>query len=118
MSSDNDAKSLLSAADILGAEDLVPVEVDVPEWGGTIRIRPLSAAEALTFIESLKKRQEEGAMRILIASAIDAAGKQLFTEADVHRLKAKSLRALMRVQNAAMQLNGLSEAAAATAKNV
>ena len=35
----------LSKDQILGAVDFSFVEVEVPEWGGTVRIRGLSAAE-------------------------------------------------------------------------
>ena len=34
---------LLSAQDIIKAQDLKTVDVEVPEWGGTVRLKEMSA---------------------------------------------------------------------------
>ena len=46
--------TLLTAADILGAEDLGHKDIEVPEWKGTVRIRALSAEQGLKFQEILE----------------------------------------------------------------
>ena len=37
--------SLLSAAEILAADDLPTEDVEVSEWNGTVRVRALTGAE-------------------------------------------------------------------------
>jgi hypothetical protein len=105
----SEERKILTAADILGAEDLQPITVYVPEWNGSVRIRPVTAAEALRFAEDLKKNESEAGLRMLAATAVDEQGKPLFTAEDVRKLSTKSLRAINRLQEASLILNGLRE---------
>lgn len=112
---------LLSAEDIFGADDLEPVTIYVPEWKGNVRIRPLSATETFEFVEASKKNTGSGAVVLLAMCAVDANGNQLFSADDLNqrkRLGKKSLKAIMRLQKIAMDLNGLSDnSKAEAAKN-
>jgi hypothetical protein len=114
------SKKRLSAADILGANDVHTVDVEVPEWGGFITLRTLTAGEAILVSERLKSGQRDAAIQVLAMCAVDSEGNLLFTEEDVIRLRSKSLKAVMRVQDAALKLNGMKEAQAErdAAKNV
>lgn len=110
------SKKILSAAEILAASDITPIEVEVPEWGGTVRLRPLSAAEALAFTNSMTKTTNDS-VRLLALSAVDEAGKTIFTDKDIERLSQKALKPIMRLQDAALELNGLKKEAQTQAKN-
>lgn len=107
---------LLGRAAILAAPDLPTVDVPVPEWGGTVRIRSMSAAERDDFeAETYALRGPDGATnlaniraRLLARCAVDAEGTPLFTAADAGALGKKSAAAVDRCVAMAQKLNGLS----------
>lgn len=110
--------TLLSAEAILAAEDIKTVDVNVPEWGGTVRLRTLTGEEAMRFAESVTgENRSESAVRIVGLCAIKDDGTPLFTEEQLTQLKQKSLRAIMRLQREAMTINGFTEEEAEAAKN-
>ena len=109
---------------ILAAEDVKFEVVEVPEWGGSVRVRGLSGTERGRF-EALvtsddSKRRSRGTERRkidLLASVtsrlcakciVDESGKRLFSDHDVEQLGAKSAAAIGRVSEVAMRLSGLS----------
>lgn len=111
--------ALLSKDAILGANDRRTVDVEVPEWGGTVRVRALSGAERDAYEVALAGVRPDGSRRInlvnvrarLVAMAcIDDAGERLFTDADAAALGDKSGTAMQRVFDAAQRLSGLSDA--------
>jgi hypothetical protein len=111
----SEKKDLLTADEvegILGCDDRQTVDLYVPEWKRTVRIRQLSAADSLLVAESPKL---ESMLLIVALSVVDESGARLFK--DHERLKAKSAGALNLIQNAALRLNGFSADAAAAAKN-
>jgi len=108
---------LLTKQEILAAADLSIEDVEVPEWGGVVRVRALSAAERDRFEDSLmtgrgKKRQfsmMNARAKLVALTVVDEQGKQIFNDQDVAALGAKSAAALSRVFDAAMRLAGLTE---------
>lgn len=117
---DNTRKGLsrdqLQAAFIRG--DRAYEYVDVPEWGGQIKLRVMSGLEAEAFMDATKARKERGesSMYALIAGcACDEDGNLLFPDESV--LKSCSLRVLNRIQKAALKLQGFREEDAEEAKN-
>ena len=104
----NESKGILSASDILNAEDLDTVDVEVEAWGGAIRLQALSAAEAIKFTDSLKGDGKKNAnVRIVLLSAIDEDGNRLFDNKELASLKEKNLRILNEIATKALVLNGL-----------
>lgn len=114
---------LLGRDAILGATDLPSVDVEVPEWGGTVRVRMLTGGERDAFeagtITRHGKKVEQNLVniraRLVALCAVDEKGERLFGEGDVEALARKSAAALNRVFEAARLLNGLTEEAAAEA---
>ncbi len=114
---------LLGRDAILGAVDLAHVDVDVPEWGGAVRVRMLTGGERDAFeagtITRHGKKIEQNLVniraRLVALCVVDEAGARLFSEADAEKLGQKSAAALNRVFEAARVLNGLTEEAAAEA---
>jgi hypothetical protein len=108
---------LLTRDAILSASDLTFEDVDVPEWGGTVRVRMLTGAERDLFesgtVVRRGKRVEMNLVnvraRLVALTAIDEGGQLLFTQADVEALAKKSAAGLNRVFEAARKLNGLTE---------
>lgn len=108
---------LLSRASILSADDLPIEDVEVPEWGGTVRVRGLSSAERDAWEESLmgpedaegkrKQTYENIRAKLIARSAIDEAGNRLFTDADVVALGKKGAAPLVRLYTVALRLSRL-----------
>jgi hypothetical protein len=111
--------SLLTRDAILGADDRRTEDVEVPEWGGTVRVRALSGAERDAYEASLVQFRGDGTQKLTLAnararlvylSACDEEGERLFTkEQDVNALGKKSASALQRVWEAASRLSGLKD---------
>ncbi len=103
---------LLSKEAILGAQDKATRDVEVPEWGGIVRVRTMSATErdrweSETYgtgkVNSINFRARFAALCL-----IDDKGARMFSDADIEKLGEKSAGALQRVFNAAQELNALS----------
>jgi hypothetical protein len=109
---------LLTKQEIMVADDMRTEDVDVPEWGGTVRVRTLSGRERDAFEASLvsgegKKRKADlvNVRAKLVGSClVDENGKRVFTDAEISFLGAKSAAALDRVFTVCQRLNGLSAA--------
>lgn len=108
---------LLSRQQILEADDLETVEVDVPEWGGSILLKALTGAKRDEVEQSMVKGRGNNQQvnmvnfraRLVAASAIDEGGQLLFiSDHDVKLLGKKSSKALDRVAEAASRLSGMS----------
>lgn len=100
-------RKMLSAEDILGVQDIQFRDVFVPEWNGIVRLRTLTAEEAISYAGDRKR--DDFAVQILLRSAVSEDGKPLFTDSDLEKLKKKTLRAIIKLQNVALELNGLAE---------
>lgn len=109
--------TLLSRDAILGASDIQSEIVDVPEWGGQVRVQGMSGTDRDAFEASLIKGKGKNTSvnynnlraKLLVRSIVDDAGERIFGEHDIAALGAKSSAALNRVYNVAQRLNGLSD---------
>ena len=107
---------LLTADDILGADDLPKELVECPEWGGHVFIRTFQSTErdaweqSIVLVrESSKEANLENARANLVSRvACDDEGKALFTVHQIENLGQKSAKALGRCFDVATRLNGLS----------
>lgn len=105
--------NILTKDQILQADDRYTEEVEVPEWGGSVRIKTLSGTERDQFEESIlseDRRNFKGIRAKLVAlSVIDENGDRLFTFEEAKLLGDKSARALDRVFAAAQKLSGFTQ---------
>lgn len=110
--------SLLSRDAILSADDIKTQDVEVPEWGGTIRLRAMTGTERDKLEAStVQTRGGKASMnmlnfraRLVAACAVDESGQRLFiSDEDVKRLGNKNAAALNRVAEVASQISGMSE---------
>lgn len=106
---------LLNKAAILGAEDLKHEDVEVPAWGGTVRVRVMTGAERDEFRVAI---QSEGgvpvgkfSVALLAATLIDETGARLFTMEEVDQLAEKSAASIDKPAAVSMRLNGLGGSA-------
>jgi hypothetical protein len=111
-------KKVLSATEILEADDIQVVDIDVPEWGGVVKLRPMSAEESIAYNEAVKAGDKRhGAVILASTCLVDEEGKKLFTEDQARGLVKKSLAALLRIQKVALKVNGFVDDEVKEAKN-
>lgn len=107
---------LLTREAILAADDKPTRTVAVPEWGGSVIVRSISAAERDEFEEAQLAARKDGRVlprqvraRMVAISVIGADGRALFSEADIEALGQRSVRAMDRVMAAVQELNALDD---------
>lgn len=104
--------ALLTKTAILDAQDLKHEDVEVPQWGGTVRVRTMTGAERDEF-RTLAASFEGGippakfAAILLALTCIDENGARLFTVEDVDQLEEKSAGSVDIPAVVAMRINGL-----------
>jgi hypothetical protein len=102
-----DVNGTLTRERILAAATAPPMRVEVPEWGGALWVRSISAGERDTY----ERRALEGGRRDLVRAmlvmlcAVDGEGRRLFSEADVELLAGRDAAPMHRVFDAACRLN-------------
>lgn len=106
--------TLLTKEAILAANDRRTQDVEVPEWGGTVRVSTMSASErdkweAETYGGDKPNTQDFRA-RFVALCLVDDKGERMFSEKDIAALGKKSAAALHRVFKAAQALNALTDA--------
>ena len=104
----------LSASDILAADDFDYLEVDIKQWGGTLRLRSMTAAEVHQFNKAMANDdgRESSIARAIFFRAVDAEGNKLFDEDNWMELQGKSLIPLLAAQDGFMRLNKMHEVGA------
>lgn len=108
---------LLTREQILGVVDLGFEDVEVPEWGGAVRVGMLTGTERDALEQEIVVRRGKKVdlnlanvrARLVALALIDEEGQRVFSEGDVKALGKKSAIALDRVFSVAMRLNGLNE---------
>lgn len=104
----------LTAEQILSADDRQTMEVDVPEWGGTVLVRELGGSDRDRFEAFMRKAKETGeyyGFRAMVASMaiVDEDGHTLFTQKHVQALGQKKAAALDRIVDKALSLSGMDD---------
>ena len=107
----------LSADEILSADDLPMQCVEVPEWLGHVFVRSMSAAERddwEVFLLSCRTPDGELNMRNLRATLVantccNSIGERIFTSDQADALGKKNSRAIVRIYDAAQELNAITD---------
>lgn len=115
---------------ILAANDLEYRDVDVPEWGGTVQVRSLTATQrdqlslmVVSFDETLKASTKGDAIdlkldrkglaemkaQVVVWTVCDGDGKRLFAQRDIDDVGGKSPDVIDRLYEAALDLSGVTE---------
>jgi len=115
---------LLTREQILKSNDRKHVEIEIPEWGGKVRIGVLSGydrekAEEEFSKTNLNAQDKYNRRAFFVAiSVIDEKGNRIFTMDDVKALNEKNWEALDRIVDSSRLLNKIGdEAVEALAKN-
>jgi len=103
--------AILSKDQIMGVQDVRTKEVAVPEWGGSVLIRTLSAGDKGRLEQKMTRADlDYSTVMAEYASLIvcDEEGKRIFSAKDIAALSEKSASALQKIFDAGQELNSLS----------
>ena len=108
---------LLNREAIFAAPDIQTEDVHIPQWGGTVRVKNLTASERDAFEEStttqrgnnLELNRKNFRAKLVALCVVDEEGKRLFDDKDIHKLGAKSAAAMDLLFAAASRLSGISK---------
>ena len=111
-------RKYLDKAAMLGAQDVKVEELEVPEWGGWVRVKALTAAERDLFEGDVVQRNGRDSRlnarniraKLVATAVVDEQGKNIFTVVDVEALGQKSAKALDRIFAKASELAGMRDA--------
>ena len=99
----------LSRDEILAAQDMVPVRVDVPEWGGETFVRPMTPTERLQWESAQDALADSDRIPAFLARVLcDAGGKRIFEDGDGPALTNHAWHVLYRLWREAIKVNGLA----------
>ena len=104
--------ALLTKDQILAADDLKYEDVEVPEWGGTVRVKMMTGSMRDKYEGTLYEIREKIQTvdnlrsRFLSFCLVGEDDKLMFAQADILELGKKSSAALDRVFSVASTLNG------------
>lgn len=86
--------------------DRKPVRLEVPEWGGDVLIRVLSAEEQIELTDGVPEKEVPAL--VLVHCLVDEDGARLFADEDVTEIKREAFPVFYRVFAEVAKLNGLS----------
>lgn len=100
--------TFLSKDDILKVDDLRYGVVNMPEWGGDVRIKTMSIADQLHY-ETVRKSENTDniIVELVCLSCVDADGNRLFTKEDVALLNNKSAESVCKLFTKCLEHNAL-----------
>lgn len=102
---------MLDRKAILSANDLESVGVDVPEWGGEVLMRGLTAGERDHFEASIGSdvNLENLRSRLVVLCIVDEQGERIFKNNDAQNLGKKSAQVVDRLFDKARKISGMSD---------
>ena len=106
----------LNKQDILSVQDCKVVEVNVPEWGGSVFVKVMSGKQRDAWEASVVSRKDKdgkintaGLRSMLVATCVcDESGNEIFTAEDIPEIENKNASVLQRIFDEAAKLNGLT----------
>lgn len=109
--------TILNKLQVLSCSDFNYDYVDVPEWGGRLRVRGLSGEER-AFCDKMLRDAEVGkagpntyAAALIACGTVDDQGASLFSRVDIPALSKKADNVLQRVGVRILQLSGATPSA-------
>lgn len=103
----------LTKEQILAADDMGLLEVQVPEWGGSVFVRVMSVGERDSYENDWMVNKSKGVenfrSKFLQRVLCDDKGDLLFKPEEIGQLARKSARVTIRVWEAAMKHNALTD---------
>ncbi len=110
-------ETLLTREQILEVQDIQSQIVDVPEWGGSVKVQGMTGEQRDGFEASTFKGKGKDIQlnwrniraKLVAHSVVNGDGKRVFNDQDVKALGKKSAAALDRVFAVAQELSGITQ---------
>jgi len=102
---------LLNKQQIKDVDDLPSKVVHMPEWGGDIKLKTMSAKHRIEFerLNANTKTELETIIHLIMFSCVNEDGSLMFEKEDYTFLSNKSAKSLMRLFSEAVDMSTLSE---------
>ena len=108
---------MLTRDAIFAAQDRAFEDVDVPEWGGMVRIAVITGTDRDAYEASMyemkgkeiKLNRDDMRAKLLARAIVDENLKRIFTDADIRELGKKSSKVIERLFTVAQRLNGMTD---------
>lgn len=104
---------ITNCEEILNRDDFTFEELEVPEWGGTIRIRSLSGNERTKITNMVNKHRDGDGMfeQVIIFGTVDENGRPVFRSDHLAVLKEKSAFVTQRIGSKILEISGFKNPA-------
>lgn len=104
---------MLTRDSILAARDFDLVEVDVPEWGGSVYLRGLSSRDRDRFEAGLAESNDMNNLRarLVVLALVDENGNRLFGDEEAAILGEKNAVVMGRLFDEVRNISGMSDEA-------
>lgn len=103
----------LTKEQIMAADDMGLLEVQVPQWGGSVYVRVMTVGERDSYENEWMVNKHKGVenfrSKFLQRVLCDETGSLLFTANEIDLLAKKSARVITKVWEAAMKHNALTD---------
>ena len=107
----------LGREEILKVQDIAIEQVEVPEWGGHVYVKGLTAAERAELVDAMSNKRGKDtvintkSMREMLAASTvcDKEGKLQFSKSDIKALGKKAAAPMEDIFKVASRLSGLGE---------
>jgi hypothetical protein len=110
------ATRILSAEDILAADDLTEEIVEIPEWGGAVKVRAFSKAVQQEFREDARIDGEIDSNRLEMLMFLHGVVEPRFTADQYELLRRKNAGCIDRVLRVITRVSGLDGGAVEAAQ--
>lgn len=84
-------------------------DLEVPEWGGVIRLRRMDVKDRLGLSESIQKHEDSlmFMVKVVAYTMVDAEGRRIYGDEDLETLLALDLEPIKRIYDASMEFSKL-----------
>lgn len=105
---------LLDKSAIFAAIDAKTEDVEVPEWGGSVRVKAMTGEERDEWLAMVKDKEgkpieQKSMAKLVMMSVVDEGNKRIFGHGDLDMLNKKSAAILDRIGKVALKLAQLDE---------
>ena len=101
--------ALLTAENILAAEDFVYDIIECPEWGGEVRVRSLSGGQRSTLKKAIDAGRDDIDETVCVMAIVDNDGNRIFTQQQIAALSKKSTSVISRIAIRVLEISGMRD---------
>ncbi len=106
---------MLNRDSIFASPDMPSETVHIPEWGGDVVVRGLTAAQRDSYEQSMLDKDQQPDLtnaraKLVVLCTVDDMGTPIFSDTDAEEIGKKSAAAVQRIVAVAQRLSGMAEA--------